>query len=353
MIPISKPKIADDEIDSVVETLKSGMIAQGKKVADFEKQFSGYIGTNAAVATNNGTSALHTALLAAGIKQGDEVITTAFSFIATSNSVLYCNAKPRFVDVKEDFNIDPEKINEAITSKTKAIIPVHLYGNPCDMKAVMEIAEDHNLVVVEDACQAHGAEFNGKKVGSFGVGCFSMYPSKNMTTAEGGMITTNEEKIEKNARLIINHGMDKQYHHVVLGYNYRMTDINASIGLGQLEKLETFVQKRIKNAEFLSSAIKANGIIVPKPKERHVYNQYTVRVTEGRDDLFKLLNENGVGARIYYPDQVPEQPLYKHLGFNADFPVAKQLTKEVLSLPVHPYVSKEELNKIAELINNA
>ena len=251
MIPIAKPLIGDEEIEEVVKVLKSGFIAQGPKVAEFEEKFAEYIGVKHAVATSSGTTALHTALLALGIKAGDEVVTTPFTFAATSNSVLYVGAKPVFVDVNpETYNIDPEKIAEAITDKTKAIMPVHLYGQPADMDPIREIADENDLKVIEDAAQAHGAVYRGKMVGSMGdAACFSFYPTKNMTTSEGGMVTTDDGATADAARAIRAHGESQRYTHVMLGYNFRMTDVAAAIGLAQLKKLDTFNGKRIENAK--------------------------------------------------------------------------------------------------------
>ncbi|MEM2121930.1 MAG: DegT/DnrJ/EryC1/StrS family aminotransferase, partial [Candidatus Woesearchaeota archaeon] len=213
-IQISKPNLGNKELKLIKEVFSSGIIVQGPKVEEFEKEFSSYIGTKYGIATSSGTTALHTAAISAGIKEGDEVIVPSFSFIATANCVLYCGAKPVFADInEEDFNISPDDIQKKISPKTKAIIPVHLYGQPADMKAIMDIAQEKDLIVIEDACQAHGAEFNNKKVGSFGIGVFSFYATKNITTGEGGMITTDDEKINEVSRMIRSHGSVKRYYH--------------------------------------------------------------------------------------------------------------------------------------------
>ena len=281
MIPIAKPLLGKEEVDAVTEVLNSGMIAQGPKVDEFELAFSEYVGCEYAAAVNSGTAALHIALLAYGIGQGDEVITSPFSFIATANSILYTGAKPVFADIEPDtFNIDPERIKEKITSKTRAIMPVHLYGHPADMKAIMEIAADNKLIVIEDACQSHGAEYLGKKVGSFGTGAFSFYPTKNMTTSEGGMLTTDEKEIAEKAKMIRAHGSKIRYLHEMLGFNLRMTDIAAAIGLVQLGKLDKFTAARQKNAEMLSAGLKGiPGLVtsITKAGCTHVFHQYTVR----------------------------------------------------------------------------
>ncbi len=266
MIPIAKPIIADDEIDEVVKVLRSGFIAQGPKVAEFEEKFAEYIGVKHAVAVSSGTTALHLALLAAGIGPNDEVITTPFTFAATGNSVLHVGAKPVFIDIdNKTYNLNPENIENVITDKTKAVMPVHLYGQPAEMDSIKQIAEDHDLIVIEDAAQAHGAVYKGKKAGSLGdMGCFSFYPTKNMTTSEGGIITTENEEMAEKARVLRSHGESERYTHVVLGYNFRMTDIAAAIGIVQLKKLDKFNEKRIENAKYLTERIdKINGIDCP------------------------------------------------------------------------------------------
>jgi len=353
MIPIAKPLLGADEVVAITDAIMSGIIAEGPRVADFEQAFADLIGVEHAVAVNSGTAALHVALLAHGIGDGDEVITTPFTFIATSNSVLFTGARPVFVDIDEEtFNISPDAIMEKITSKTKAILPVHLYGHPAEMNAMMEIAEDHNLAVIEDACQAHGAVYDGRKVGSFGTGTFSFYPTKNMTTSEGGMITTNDWNIADRACMIRSHGSRQRYVHEMLGYNYRMTDISASIGLVQLRKLDGFTRQRQSNAEYLSNELKGvEGVTVPIVRYNceHVFHQYTIRVQD-RDGLVKTLSENGVGTGIYYPVPTHKQPFYQELGYNDPLPVSERVASEVVSLPVHPSVIQAELDHIIDVI---
>jgi perosamine synthetase len=354
MIPIAKPIIGDEEKKAVLDVLDSGIIAQGPKVREFEQNFAAYTGTEHAVAVSSGTAALHIALLAHGIGPGDEVITTPFTFIATANSILYTGAKPVFTDIEEEtFNIDPEKIKEKITDKTKALLPVHLYGHPADMKSITEIATEHNLLVIEDACQAHGAESNGKKVGSFGIGCFSFYPTKNMTSSEGGMITTNDERVAEKARMIREHGSRERYVHEILGFNLRMTDISAAIGLCQLKKLPEFNRKRIENARYLTGLIHNEKITPPPVREecKHVFHQYTVKVRGDRDGIVDLLKEDGVGTGIHYPIPIHRQKLYMDLGYNESLPVSEKLAREVISLPVHPSVTKENLEYISSILN--
>ncbi|MDR2873537.1 MAG: DegT/DnrJ/EryC1/StrS family aminotransferase [Methanobrevibacter sp.] len=363
-IPIASPVFGDEEAKEVVKVLKSGFIAQGSKVLEFEKQFAEFIGTDFAVATSSGTSALHVALLSCGISEGDEIITTPFSFVATGNSILFTGAKPVFVDINEDtYNINPDKIEDAITDKTKAIMPVHLYGQSAEMDEIMKIAKNNDLLVIEDAAQAHGAiyknensVFDGKKIGSIGeLGCFSFYPTKNMTTGEGGIITTNNKEYADKAKMIRSHGEKERYKHSILGYNFRLTDISAAIGLVQLKILNEFNQKRIKNAEFLNKELaNVKGIKTPKlnGNSRHVYHQYTIAV-ENRDEWIKFLNENGIGTGVHYPIAIYNQELYKNLGYNDNCPVTEQMTEKVISLPIHPKITENDLKIIVSKLKEA
>ena len=353
MIPVAKPLIGEEEIEEVEKVLRSGFIAQGPKVAEFEESFASYVGVKHAIAVSSGTTALHLALLAAGVKKDDEVITTPFSFAATGNCALYIGAKPVFVDIDpQTYNLNPDQIERAITEKTKAILPVHLYGQPAKMDQINQIANEHDLVVIEDAAQAHGAIYKDKMVGSLGeMACFSFYPTKNMTTSEGGMITTNNSEMADMARILRAHGEKERYQHVVLGYNFRMTDIAAAIGLVQLKKLDGFNQKRIENAEYLSAHLESiNGIEPPyvSPEVQHVFHQYTVSVKDGkRNDLMEYLNQEGIGTGIHYPIPIYKQKLYQEMGYNDNCPETEKAASEVLSLPVHPGLTIEELEKIA------
>jgi perosamine synthetase len=359
MIPIAKPFIGDEEIKEVEAVLKSGFIAQGPKVAEFEGKFADYISTRHAIATSSGTTALHVALLCAGIGKGDEVITTPFSFAATANSVLYVGAKPVFADIDpKTYNINPEKIEDAITDKTKAIMPVHLYGQPADMDHICKIAEDHDLKIIEDAAQAHGAVYHGRKVGSIGdMGCFSFYPTKNITTGEGGVITTDDDAFDRDARALRAHGESERYEHVILGYNFRMTDIAAAIGVVQLKRLDEFNEKRIENAEYLTEHINTiEGIEPPYVAEnvKHVFHQYTIRVKDSRrDELKEFLNNEGIGTGIHYPKPIYKQKLYENLGYVAECPEAEKAAAEVLSIPVNPTLSAEDLGKIVSVLEDA
>jgi perosamine synthetase len=355
MISISKPYIGDAEKQAVLEVLESGMLVQGQRTAKLEEKFAGVSSTRFAVATSSGTTALHIALLAHGIGAGDEVITTPFTFMASVSSILYTGARPVFVDIEDGtFNIDPNLIEAAITPHTKAIMPVHLYGYPCDMDAIMAIAEKHHLSIIEDACQAVGADYKGKRVGSFGTGCFSLYATKNIMSGEGGMITTSDEAFAQKCRMLRNHGMQRRYYHDILGYNFRMTDLHAAIGLAQIERLAGFTAKRRENAAYLNAHI--HSVVTPavKPGFDHVWHQYTIRVDRGRDRdaAVKQLNDAGVGTGIFYPLPAYRQPPIIAMGLgNTSLPVTERVVKEVISLPVHPQVSQADLETIAAEVN--
>jgi perosamine synthetase len=339
-----------------MQVLSSGMLACGPRTQEFEKKFAEYVGTKYAISTTSGTTALHLGLLSQGLGEGDEVIIPAFSFIATANVVLFCNAKPVFCDVdSKTFNIKPEDIEKLITKKTKAIMPVHLYGQAVDIQPIKEIAEKHNLFVIGDACQAHGATYNGKMVGSFfDVECFSFYPTKNMTTGEGGMVTTNNEELAELMFSIRNHGREKKkwgYEHERLGYNYRMTDIGAVIGLEQLKKLPDSLIKRKKNAEFYDETLK--GVITPYVYDNviHAYHQYTIKCNK-RDSLLDELKKNEIGYGIYYPKPLHYYTHLKKFG-HKNLKVSKKLVNEVVSIPVHSALKKEEIEKVVDVINMA
>lgn len=355
MIPIAKPLIGKEEENTVLEVLRSGKLAQGEKVAEFEEAFAKYCGTKYAVATDNGTSALIVALTAAGIGLEDEVITTPFTFIASANSIIFTGAKPVFVDIDPDtFNIDPEKIEKAITKKTKAIMPVHLYGLMANMPAINEIARRYKLIVIEDAAQAHGADIKGIRAGSWGkAGCFSFYPTKNMTTGEGGMVTTSDKNLTERAKLFRNQGMQKRYYHDIVGYNFKMTELAAAIGIEQLKKLENFNKKRIQNADYLTQKLKKNKNITTWEVAKgynHVYHQYTIKINN-RNKILKILEKGGVGFGIYYSVPVHKQKAFK--GFtNKKFPESERASKEVVSLPIHPNLSKRDLDRITDLFTS-
>ena len=352
MISISKPYIGDAEKNAVMEVLESGMLAQGPRTAKFEERFAQLCGVKHAIATSSGTTALHIGLLANGIGPGDEVITTSFTFIASVNSILFTGATPVFVDVDpETFNIDPVLVEKAITPRTKAILPVHLYGYVCDMDALQAIADKHGLKIIEDACQAVGASFKDKRAGSFGAGCFSLYATKNIMSGEGGMITTDDDAIAQQCRMLRNHGMQRRYYHDMLGYNFRMTDLCAAIGLAQIDRFDDFTAKRRANAEYLNANIV--NAITPKVKDGygHVWHQYTIRVKGDRDAAVKKLADAGVGSGVFYPVPAHQQGyIIEKLG-KVNLPVAEQLAGEVISLPVHPLLSQADLETIVAEVN--
>jgi perosamine synthetase len=354
MIPIAKPSITEAEKQAVLDVLESGMLAQGKRVAGLEERFAEVCETRYAVATSSGTTALHIALLAHEIGPGDEVITTPFTFIATVNTILFVGARPVLVDIEEEtFNIDPALIEDAITPRTRAIVPVHLYGYPCDMDAIMDIAQRHDLLVVEDAAQAIGARYNGKPAGGFGTGCFSLYATKNVVAGEGGMITTDDESLADRCRLLRSHGMRRRYHYESLGYNFRMSDLHAAIALAQMDRLEELTAKRRANAAYLSEHI--TSVVTPQVRDgyEHVWHQYTVRVDGGRDRdaALQQLRDAGVGTGVYYPIPIHQHNYLHEVLGELSLPVAERLSQEVISLPVHPSLSQAELEQIVEAVN--
>jgi dTDP-4-amino-4,6-dideoxygalactose transaminase len=357
-IPIARPQLGPEETAAVAAVLASGELAQGRWVKDFEDAFAAYCGARYAVATSSGTTALHLALLAHGIGPGDDVVTTPFTFVASSNAILYVGARPVFADIEPDtFNIDPQLVERAITPRTRAVLAVDLFGHPADLAGLRALCERRGLVLIEDACQAHGAEVDGSRVGSQGTACFSFYPTKNMTTGEGGMLTTDDAAVAEAARLRRQHGSRQQYVHEELGFNFRMTNVQAAMGLVQLERLEGFNQNRIANAEYLTQNIRAPQLTPPvvRPGARHVFHQYTVRVKGGdRDRLRDRLAEHGVESRVYYPVPVHRQPLYADLQLGeGQFPEAELAAAEVLSLPVHPGLSSEELETVATAVEQS
>ncbi len=351
-IPPAKPIIGDEEREAVDRVLRSGMIAQGPEVQAFEEEFSEHFGLGrACVAVNSGTSGLHLGLLAAGIVAGDEVIVPSFTFAATANSVALTGATPVFADISlDDFTLDPASVESVITDKTKAIMPVHLYGHPAKMDQLQAIADQHGLLIFEDAAQAHGASLNGTPVGAFGAfAMFSLYPTKNMTSGEGGMVSAATDEIEHQLRLYRNQGMLQQYHNEVVGLNNRMTDIHAAIGRVQLTKVDAWTQTRQSNAAFLSANLE--GVVVPPVAEGavHVYHQYTVRVADDRDGLSKALkDEYQVGSGMFYP--VPNHRL-KPFARDIHLANTEQAAAECLSLPVHPSLSQDDLERIVTAVN--
>lgn len=351
-IPAAKPIIGDEERAAVDAVLASGMLAQGKQVAEFETEFSSVlVDGRAAVAVNSGTSGLHLGLLAAGVGPGDEVIVPSFTFAATGNAVALTGATPVFADIELDhYTLDTDHVASLITEKTKGIMPVHLYGHPFDVEGLGKLAAERGIDLYEDAAQAHGASFNGKKVGSFGTfAMFSLYPTKNMTSGEGGMVTTSDAAVEHKLRLLRNQGMEKQYENEIVGFNARMTDLHAAIGRVQLTKVLGWTAQRQQNAAFLDANLENVGTPVVKAGAGHVYHQYTIRVSEDRDGLAKALrDEYNIGTGVYYP-----VPNHRLPSFNRteDLPNTETAAKEVLSLPVHPSLSQDDLERIVTAVN--
>ena len=351
-IPPAKPIIGDEERAAVDRVLRSGMIAQGPEVAAFETEFSEHFKLGrACVAVNSGTSGLHLGLLSCGIGAGDEVIVPSFTFAATANSVALTGAIPVFADISaDDFTLDPASVEASITERTKAIMPVHLYGPPAKMDELRTIADSRSLLLFEDAAQAHGASLGGTPVGAFGeFAMFSLYPTKNMTSGEGGMVSCADATIERNIRLYRNQGMLQQYHNEVVGLNNRMTDIHAAIGRVQLTKVAAWTKARQENAAFLSANLE--GVTPPPIADGavHVFHQYTVRVPEDRDGLAKALKEEyQVGSGMFYP--VPNHRL-KPFQAPVELPETERAAKECLSLPVHPSLTQEDLERIVNAVN--
>lgn len=356
MIPAAKPSVGQEEIDAVVRVMESGMIAQGPEVAQFEKEFSPYAGGTEAIAVNSGTSALHLGLLSAGIGPGDEVIVPSFTFAATANSVALSGATPVFADIDPvTYCLDPRAVDAAITSKTVAVMPVHLYGHPADMKGIQAVADKHGLAVFEDAAQAHLAAIDGSPVGAFGkFAAFSFYPTKNMTAAEGGIVTTSDDELARKVRLYRNQGMERRYENEVIGFNNRMTDIHAAIGRVQLTKIEGWTDRRISNAEQLNSSLE--GVVVPVPAAgvKHVFHQYTIRV-EGHDrDRFAqaLADEHGIGSGVYYPIPNHRLPSLQSYAVGLDLPQTESAASQVLSLPVYPSLTQKDLERVITAVNS-
>jgi dTDP-4-amino-4,6-dideoxygalactose transaminase len=353
MIPLSRPIIGHEEIEAVTRVLTSGMLAQGPEVEAFEEEFSRHVAAGSgqsvhAVAVANGTMALQLALSAIGIGPGDEVIVPSFTFIATANAVRGLGAVPVFADVDgETFTLDADSAASMVTSRTAAIMPVHLYGHPADMGAINSLAARHGLAVVEDAAQAHGASLGGRRAGSFATGCFSFYPTKNMTSGEGGMVTTRDGSLADRMRLIRNHGMRGRYEYETFGTNLRMTDMAAALGRVQLRHLDAWNEGRRRNAAWLDAHLHSVATPKVRPNVVHAYHQYTV-CTDDRDALTERLRAHGIGHGVYYPVPVHRTAPY---AAELDLPVTERLARQVLSLPVRPDLTREELAGVAEAVN--
>lgn len=352
-IVVSKPTIGLVEAWAAARVVLSGNLAQGAKVEEFENRFAREVldGQTEAVAVNSGTSGLVIALLASGVGPGDEVIVPAFTFAATANAVALCGATPVFCDIESDsFNMDPAFAESLITRRTRALVPVHLYGNPANMVRIREIATANSLLVIEDAAQAHGASIDGKPVGTFGdAGVFSFYPTKNMTTGEGGLVSTKNPAIARTARLLRNQGMERRYENEIPGFNNRMTDISGAIGLVQLSKLPKFTERRKKIAAIYSSELRNVTTPLERFGFRHVYHQYTIDCTKiGRERVIDALDQKGIPYGIYYPKPVHLLPSFKS---SLTLKNTEAAAKAVLSLPMHPGLSEKQISLIVRTIN--
>lgn len=361
-IPVYEPFIGSEELNNVLDAIKFGWIgsAGGKYLKEFEEEFAKYHGIKHAVPTSSGTAALHVTLKALGIKRGDEVIVPDLTFVATANVVTYCNAKPIFIDVHPEYwCIDPRKIEEKITKNTKAIIVVHLYGHPCYMNAIIDVAKEHDLYVIEDVAQAHGAEYKGKKVGTFGdVACFSFYGNKVITTGEGGICLTNNDELSEKIKLFINHGKSplKHFWHEVIGFNYRMTNLQAAIGVAQLRKLDNFIKKKRQITRWYKEELKdlaEDDLITLQPEmdwAKCIYWMFSVLIEDSfvisRDDLMKKLEGKGIETRpFFYPMHI--LPIYKS---NERFPISEELARKGINLPSSLSLKKKDIKYVCESI---
>jgi len=363
LIPINMPQIGEEEVQAVVKVLRSGMLTSGlgagSEVTKFEQNFAKVAGVKHAVAVNTGTAALHSAVMASGVNRGDEVILPSFTFVATVEAVVLAGGRPVFADVDgETFNLSPAAVEKAITKKTKAILPVDLYGFSADMKPMREIAEEHGLALIEDAAQAHGATYAGKPAGSFAdAACWSFYASKNITTGEGGIITTSNDQTDETLRLIRTHGEKAKYASLILGNNYRMSEMQAALGNAQLEKLSSFVAKRRQNAQRLTKVLeKSSRLILPYESKdwQHSWYLYTVRLKDGaeaeRNGILEKLKKKGIGAEAYYVNPVHQMPYYRENYGSANLPETDKASKQVFSLPIHPAVTVEQVDYIGKTL---
>jgi perosamine synthetase len=352
MIPVARPVVGDEEIERVTRVLESGMLADGAIVREFEREFADYCEREHAVATANGTAALHAALVGLGIDEGDRVLTTPFSFVATANAIRHVGAEAVFADVDPvTYNLDATAARE-VADKTSidAILLVHLYGCPADTAAFVELAVDLGIPLIEDCAQAHGARTDGRPVGAAGdVACFSFYPTKNMTTGEGGMVVTDREDVAERTGRFVDHGRVDDSTHVSIGHNFRLTNVAAAIGRAQLERLPGFVASRRANAARLSEALAATDVEAPvEPDGRtHAYHQYTIRPPD-RSAFRTRLERHGIGTAVYYPRCIHEQPAYDDVEH--DSPHADRAAETVVSIPVHPALTGDELERVAEVI---
>ncbi|MEN6428675.1 MAG: DegT/DnrJ/EryC1/StrS family aminotransferase [Phycisphaerales bacterium] len=346
--------IADEIREAIERVLRRGWFILGEESEGFEAEFAQYIGAKFAVGLNSGSDAILLALRALGIGDGDEVITPSHTFISTVDGIVRNGAKPVFVDIDpRTFCLDATRIEERITERTKAIMPVHLYGQPADMESIMAIAERHRLFVVEDSCQAHGALYKGRKVGGIGhVGCFSFYPTKNLgACGDGGMVTTNDEEIAKRLRLLRNYGQPRKYHHVLVGINSRLDEMQAAILRVKLRYLDEWNERRRKSASLYDELLSDAGVGTPVelPHVRHVYHLYVIRAKD-RDALERRLSQNGVQSQIHYPIPVHRQEAYTRIASGVELPATDQACGEILSLPMHPWLNPEDVRRVAAII---
>lgn len=361
VIPISTVVLGPEVEERVLRVIRSGMIAQGPVVAEFEQRFAELVGAKHAIAVNNGTTALVGAIQALELEPGDEVVTTPFTFIATLNAILEAGATVRFGDIRtEDFCLDPAAAAAQITDRTRVILPVHLYGQSADMAPIVDLAAQHDLAIVEDAAQAHGATYQGAGVGTFGIGCFSFYATKNLTTGEGGVITTNDDRIAEKLRIMRNQGMRARYEYVMAGHNYRMTDLQAALALPALDDYDRQLAARRANAAGLSERLAGiDGLLTPAalPGRGHVWHQYTLLLPPGRDRqaFVDALHESGVGAGIYYPKPVYDYDTYRARPdvIRTPTPVADDVAARCVSIPVHHHLATGDLDVIADAVRKA
>jgi perosamine synthetase len=364
LIRINQPIIGKEEIEAVTEVLKSGILTEksgmGPRVLEFEKEFAHYVGAKHAVAVSSGTAALHSALLVTGVKQGDEVVVPSFTFHSTAEVVLLCGAQPTFADIDpETYTVTADTVESALTRNTKAIVPVHLYGLPADLDPLRKLARDRGVTLIEDAAQAHGAEYKGTKIGSISdLTCFSFYAGKNMTTGEGGMITTNDDDYSEKLRMVRTHGEQRPYWPTSVGNNYRMSELLAAIGLVQLKKLPSFLEKRRKNAKFLNEKLGVLGkVITPKEAEgrKHAWYVYTLRLRGAnagkRNKAVEKLRSKNIGATVYYESPLHMLPLYRESSkTHRPLPETEKACRQVFSLPVHPRIDELELGYMFETL---
>lgn len=363
MITINLPDIGNKEIEAVIEVMKSGLLTSGlgagPKVKEFEENYATFAGVKHAIAVNTGTAALHAALLAGDVKSGDEVILPSFTFIATAEAVVLAGGKPVFADIDpETYTLSPEAVEKAVTKKTKAIMPVDLYGLPADTKHIREVTSEHDLLIVEDCAQSHGATYERKPAGALAdLSCWSLYAAKNIGTGEGGVVTTSNDELNEKVRMIRTHGEKIKYQSSMLGTNYRMTEIQAAIGVIQLRRLPEFFNKRLKNAQRLTEKLEKSDKIKLPPilnNRTHSWYLYTVRVkdiTEGkRNNILNQMRTKGIGVEAYYPIPINKMPYYRETFGEFDLPETEKATKQVLSLPIHPGVTEEQIDYIAETL---